>query len=255
MLSCGNSGLFTFPLMPGKQFFRAECLYFFIGQAVAKTPVILSSHKALTTPLIITPPHGTKGKKILYLPGIIQVEFLGVIRIFVQRMVRVCSCTGIEIGIGVFNTSPVGIKIRFAIIEQKRFFIPVKPQIFVFFRFVDFLVKVLNHSYNGSVKCPETEFRHPVSIGFHLLHYLIGDFPLSPVTNRIGYIENDDIHTRIGKHGHVFSDHIFVLTEKITHFRFPPVIRVLCPQGMKSIKPRFRCFAQYPGHICSIGWW
>ena len=113
----------------------------------------------------------------------------------------------------------------------------MEPEVGVFSRLVDLVVQVLHHRDHRAVERPETELRHAVAFGLHLLHHGEEDLPLVPVTNRVGDIHHQHIHAGVGEHGHVLADDVLVLAQEVAHLRLAPMIRALRPERMLGVEP------------------
>jgi len=247
MLGRIGCGLFFDALMCGHQVIRVHGFYLRMLKLIAKAPVVLSSHIPFSLPFVITPPHVSLRKKVFYFLGVVSQKFIGVIGIPVMGMIRIGRSIQIVIRIWIIKSW-----IRVGIVQQQRFIVPVKPEVFIVLLPINPVVEVLYHCYNWPVKSPEAELGHFISFCLHLLHGFKQNLPFVPVPDRIGYIHDQHIHTRVGQHGHILPDNIFILTEKVAHLRFTPMeaISIGSPQGMIGIQTcRGICLQDF----CDIG--
>lgn len=166
-----------------------------------------------------------------------------------MRMARIRLGGGIVARVGMLDIEARGIYFGRAVVQQQRFAVPVKPQVLVFPCLVNPVIQLLHHHNRRAVERPETELRHAIAFGLHLLHDPEHDIPFIPIPNRVGDVHHQNVHPRIGKHGHVFTDHVDILAEKIALFRLAPVMHAIGPQRVTSIQARQRIGGKHLGHV------
>ena len=257
MLPGSDRHLLYAPAMCGRTFQRLAPPHGRIVHLIAETPVVFSAGIRLAAPLVVTPPHIAHREEILHLAGIVAVEFIGIIGIAVMRMGRICSRLRVVVGIRVRNSSPVGIEFRPHVAEEQRLAIPVEPEVAEFPLTVIALEDLLRACDHRTVVAPETDFRHRVTLVFHLLEGGEKLVPLFPVAHGIGDIKYYDINSGIGEHGDILTYHITVGAEEISGFRLPPVVAShiarRSPQTCGIGKPCLRISLENIGHIPVTG--
>ena len=251
----GSNGIFLiFSFMTGHEVFcpvGAECVHL-----ISERPVVFCSDIFAAVPFCISPPHVAKSEEIFYIVGIVGEIFRCVQRVSVMGIVGIGCGVGIIEIVAQFMPRAVGIIDWCGVIKQQRFAIPVEPQILILSFGIEKVVNFLHHVYCLAVEAPETYLRHFVSFGFHVGEHFAQGFPFIPIPHGVSNIENKNIHSRIGKHGHVAANDKRVGREEISHFGFAPMVGVVILRLPRGIVFIFACVGvvfQNLGNVCAVG--
>ncbi len=144
---------------------------------------------------------------------------------------------------------PVGVHGRVGIVQEKGLAVPMEPQVLILLRLVIAFIELRHHLHRIAVIGPEGELRRAVAFLPHGFHRLEEQFPLVPVANPVGDIQDEDVDAGILQHGQVPAHQPGVLAQEIAGLRFAPVIAAVFPERVTGIQPGRGILRQDFGHV------
>ena len=228
MLGGRDGALLHLALMLGSQIFQGKFLDPLVIHAESEAPVVFRSDipglimLVFGSPGIVAPPHVPEREEI-------------------EDLRRIVGLLGLIV--------PVGIYGRVGIIQEKGLAVPMEPQVLILFCLVITLIQLRHYLHRIAVIGPEGELRRAIAFLPHGFHRLEEQFPLVPVADPVGDIQDEDVDPGVLQHGQVPAHQPGVLAQEVAGLRFAPVIGAVFPEGMMRIQTGRRILLQDPGHI------
>ena len=228
MLGGRDGALLHLALMLGSQIFQGQFLDPLVIHAESETPVVFRSDipglimLVFGSPGIVAPPHVPEREEI-------------------EDLRRIVGLLGLIV--------PVGVHGRIGIVQEKGLTVPMEPQVLILLRLVIAFIELRHHLHRIAVIGPEGELRRAVAFLPHGFHRLEEQFPLVPVADPVGDVQDEDVDAGILQHGQVPAHQPGVLAQEIAGLRFAPVIAAVFPERVTGIQPGRGILLQDPGHI------
>ena len=249
----GDGKLFELALPCCRAFARREFLHVLVAEVLAEAPVPFAAYEAFVRPAVVSPPHVAQAEEVGYILGVKSKLLARVERVAVVRVGGIGNRVGVvKVIVVPLVSRAVCVACGVGVVKQQRFAVAVVPEVFVASVLIHLVVQFLHGEYHVSVERPEAELGYFVSLGLHVGHHLPERFPCLPVAHAVGNVEDEHVHSRVGKHGNVAAYHVRVGRKEVSHFGFAPVIRTYRPALAFPVQARRRVALEHFGNVAVV---